>query len=192
MERLPAIDMTAQRNTESLTQTVSRYGKQLLQFIRQRVPRIEDAEDIVQDVWYQLSRLGNIDDLDSVSGWLYRVARNRITDLYRKKSTEPLTEFSEAEEDDASFWKEILLIDDSEHPEMKFFKDRFWQEMLDALAELPDNQRLVFVQHEIEEKTLQQIADEQSVNIKTIISRKGYAVKHLRNRLMPLYNELNY
>lgn len=191
MERLPSIKMTANRNTETLSQTVGRYGKQLLQFIRQRVPRLEDAEDIVQDVWYQLSRLGNVEELDSVSGWLYRVARNRITDLYRKRKTDSLEEITASDEETSFYFKEILLLDDQAHPEMKFFKDRFWQTMLDALDELPANQRLVFVEHEIEEKTLQQIADEQSENIKTIISRKGYAVKHLRNRLMPLYNELN-
>ncbi len=83
-----------------------------------------------------------------------------------------------------------MALATEDDPEFSIFRDAFWEELMEALEELPEEQKLVFVQNELEDKTLQQIADEQSENLKTIISRKSYAIKHLRNRLRPLYNEL--
>jgi len=98
---------------------------------------------------------------------------------------------TEDEEGDFSI-KEALLIDDTNNPELTLFKDLFWEELMKALDELPENQRLVFIENEMEDKTLQKIADETGENLKTIISRKGYAMKHLKKRLLPLYNELKF
>ncbi len=170
---------------------IKEYNKRLFGFIRKKVGSDEDAEDLLQDVWLRFSQLTNLDELESISGWLFRVARNRITDFYRKKKTEPLEDLSFETEDGEINIKEILLIDDSNQPELKQFKDLFWEEMMEALDELPEKQREVFVMNEMEDLTLQEIADKTGENLKTIISRKGYALKHLRARLETLYNEFN-
>lgn len=178
-------------SNKKVSNTISTYSKQMLGFIRSKVSNTEDAKDILQDVWYQLSRLTNIDEIESISGWLYRVARNKITDSYRKKKTLSLGDYEIETEDGTFFYKEILLADDSDKPELAMFKELFWEELTKALEELPSKQRTVFELNEIEDMTLQEIADQEGENIKTIISRKGYAVKHLRRRLDYLYNELN-
>ncbi|MCT4286619.1 sigma-70 family RNA polymerase sigma factor [Elizabethkingia anophelis] len=180
----------AEKKSASLSEVVKDYGSQLFRFIKGKVSKTEDAEDILQEVWYQTSRLTNIDDLENVGAWLYSVTRNKITDNYRKKKSDSLEDYTYKDEDGSFSIKEILLADDSNNPELKMFKDIFWDELMKALDELPDNQRRVFFQNEVEEKTLQEIADEEGENLKTIISRKGYAVKHLRKRLKHLYNEL--
>ncbi|WP_222165809.1 RNA polymerase sigma factor [Edaphocola aurantiacus] len=174
----------------TITDTVKKYGAQLMGFIRGKVKKLEDAEDVLQDVWYQFSRLTDIGELDSVSGWLYFVAKNKITDLYRKRKPEALEDYTYEQEDGTFDIKEVLLMDDSNNPELTFFKETFWKAFMDALSELPEVQRDTFVLNEIEDMTLQEIADLQQENIKTVISRKGYAVKHLRKRLEPLYKEL--
>ena len=180
----------AEKKTASLSEVVKDYGSQLFRFIKGKVSKTEDAEDILQEVWYQTSRLTNIDDLENVGAWLYSVTRNKITDNYRKKKSDSLEDYTYEDEDGSFSIKEVLLADDSNNPELKMFKDIFWDELMKALDELPDNQRRVFFQNEVEERTLQEIADEEGENLKTIISRKGYAVKHLRKRLKHLYNEL--
>ncbi|MFN7120300.1 MAG: RNA polymerase sigma factor [Saprospiraceae bacterium] len=177
---------------QRVIQAVRTYGKQLFSFIRGRVPTDEDAEDILQDVWYQLSNQPEIEAIESVSGWLYRVARNKITDLFRKKKPEALEDFGYENEEGEWLLKDILLADDFS-PEDEHIRQLFWEELMAALDELPEKQREVFILNELEDKTLQEIADERGENLKTIISRKGYAVKHLRSRLENLYQDLiNY
>ena len=171
--------------------TVKKYSRQLFSFIRDKTKTIEDAEDILQEVWYQFSRLASIDELENINAWLFSVSRNKITDLYRKKKTDNLEDHS-YEDDEGNFEiKDILLLDDSQNPELSFFKNYFWDVFMKALNELPENQKQVFIENEMEDKTLQEIADATNENIKTIISRKGYAVKHLRKRLQELYEEFN-
>jgi len=175
----------------SITKAIQQFGKNLLGFVRGRVNTTEDAEDIVQDVWYQLSKLNNIAELENVSAWLYEVARNKITDKSRKKTNLALEDYRyENDEGDFNF-KEILLLDDSNNPELGLFKEMFWKEFQQAIEELPPNQKEVYLLNEMEDMTLQEIADQKGENLKTIISRKGYAVKHLRNKLNYLYEELN-
>lgn len=191
METISTASMSKEKQF-SITDTVQQFGKKLFGFIRGKVKTTEEAEDILQDVWYQFSRLTNLDELENVSAWLYRVAQNRVTDNYRKKKTENLEDYTyENDENEISF-KEILLLDETANPELAIFKEQFWHELMEALDELPENQREVFLLNEIEDYTLQEIADQKNENLKTIISRKGYAVKHLRKRLQHLYNELNY
>ena len=175
----------------SITKAIQQFGKNLLGFVRGRVNTTEDAEDIVQDVWYQLSKLNNIAELENVSAWLYEVARNKITDKSRKKTNLALEDYV-YENDDGDFnFKEILLLDDNNNPELGLFKEMFWKEFQQAIEELPPNQKEVYLLNEMEDMTLQEIADKKGENLKTIISRKGYAVKHLRNKLNYLYKELN-
>jgi RNA polymerase sigma factor (sigma-70 family) len=184
------IPMTEKR--QNIIQTVGLYGKQLLGFIKSRVGNNEDAEDILQDVWYQYSNLDEIEAVESVSGWLYRVAKNKITDRFRKKKPESLEDLAFENENGELNFKDILLSEPLTE-EDSFFKKMFWEELTNALNELPEKQRNVFIKNEMDEMSLQQIADESGENIKTIISRKGYAVKHLRERLNDMYNDfLNY
>lgn len=175
----------------TVAQTVKKFGNQLFSFIRGKVNQLEDAEDILQEVWYQFSKIGNFEEVDSISGWLYTVTRNKITDLYRRKKTGYLEDLQFEDEEGGFSIKEILLLDDTSNPELALFKEMFWEELFKALDELPENQKNVFVLNEIEDKTLQEIADASGENLKTIISRKGYAVKHLRKKLLPLYEEFN-
>jgi RNA polymerase sigma factor (sigma-70 family) len=189
------IDMPAslpRKSSTGISQTVMKYGIQLLNFIRGKVEVLEDAEDIVQDVWYQYSRLSNLDEIENISAWLYKVARNKITDKYRRKKSESFEDYVYHNEDGELYLRDILLSDDREDAETAQFKKRFWIELQNALKELPPLQQLVFIENEIEGKTLRRIAAEQQENIKTIISRKAYAVKHLRKKLEPLYRELNF
>ena len=168
-----------------------RYSKAVFNSIYRIVNDREDAEDILQEVWFQTSRLTNLSELENVGAWLYSVTRNKIIDSYRKKKTESLEDFVYQDEDGELNVKDILLADDRYSPELSVFKEMFWNELMKALDELPEKQKRVYIQNELEDKTLQEIADEEGANIKTIISRKSYAVKHLRKKLQALYKDLN-
>ncbi|PQA93858.1 RNA polymerase sigma factor, sigma-70 family [Chryseobacterium piscicola] len=191
MEIAEKITMPQKEKENMISQTVSNYGGKLMSFIRPKVKNTEDAEDILQEVWYQFSSLTNLSEIVNVGGWLYRVTSNKIIDKYRKKKTENLEDFVYEEEDGSFSIKDILLLDDSAGPDVKMFQDEIWKKLFEALEELPEKQKLVYTENELNNKTLQEIADEQGENIKTIISRKNYAVKHLRNRLRQLYEDLN-
>jgi len=181
---------TSEQKTSSISKTIQEFGEKLFGFVRKKVKTTEDAEDILQEVWFQLSNLSDIAELDNVSAWLYEVARNKITDKARKKKNLSIEEYGYETEDGEFNFKEILLMDDTGNPELSFFKELFWKEFQQAIEELPANQKEVFILNEIEDMTLQQIADRKGEKLKTIISRKGYAVKHLRSKLNYLYQEM--
>jgi len=187
---LEIIPMSQSEKDSMIAQTVKNYGGKLLSFIRPKVNNTEDAEDILQEVWFQFSNLTNVSEIMNVGAWLYQVTRNKITDSYRKKKTENLEDFVYEDEDGSFSIKDILLLDDSENPELLAFREEVWRELFSALEELPEKQCLVFVENAIEGKKLQEIADEQGENIKTIISRKNYAMKYLRIRMSELYRDL--
>ncbi len=186
-----AIEMTAERN-KNITNTFRSLSKRLLGFIQQRVASTEDAEDILQDVFYQFA--GNTEPIEQVTGWLYKVARNKITDNYRKHKL-PLIDdvLITTEKGEENFdWKEMLLPADS-NPETEYIRNIFWEELQVALDELPTAQREVFIKHEIEGLPFNEIAEETGELVATLITRKRYAVLHLRERLAILKNELlNY
>ena len=173
---------------QSIIFAVQNYGKRLFSFIRNRVKSDEDAEDILQDVWYQLTSIIETEPVGQLSAWLYRVSRNKIVDKKRKKGTLALEDLAFEDEDGELVLPESLLMDSSDplsEMERAYFREVFFS----ALQELPEKQRNVFVWNEMEDMTLQQIADKTGDNIKTIISRKRYAVAHLRERLQNLYDE---
>ncbi|MCB9273544.1 MAG: sigma-70 family RNA polymerase sigma factor [Lewinellaceae bacterium] len=178
---------------QNLGQIIRGYGQRLYGFIRGRTASDADAEDVLQDVWYQLSRLAGLEDIENINAWLFRVARNKLTDRYRKQQPESLESLAyENEEGETEAIREILLADYNT-PETEHLRELFWEELFAALEELPQAQRDVFTWNELEGQTLQQISDRTGVNIKTLISRKRYAVQHLRQRLADLYEELiNY
>ncbi|MEM7103900.1 MAG: sigma-70 family RNA polymerase sigma factor [Bacteroidota bacterium] len=182
----------AEKRNNTIAGAVKAYGQRLYSFIRSRVSSNADAEDILQDVWFQFSKVVDTQPIEQVSGWLFRVARNRVTDNYRKRKPELLEDLGHEDEEGDVPFNEILLADNTT-PETELLRQLFWENLFEALDELPEKQRDVFVRNELEDQTFQQIADETGENIKTLISRKRYAVKHLRERLQDLYEEfLNF
>jgi len=186
MDELMTLPMVQRQ--ESILYAVQNYGKRLSRFIRSRVKTDEDAEDILQDVWYQLSSVIDTEPIGQLSSWLYRVSRNRIVDRNRKQEPLALEDLAYRDEDGESVFPEALMAggtDPESEMQNAYFRELFYA----ALQELPEKQRNVFIWNELEDMTLQQIADKTGDNIKTIISRKRYAVAHLRERLQSLYNE---
>ncbi len=178
----------AEKRKRTLTGVIREYNRRLGNFVRSRVSNSADAEDILQEVWYQLSKVVDLDSIDQISGWLFRVARNKVTDNYRKQRPELLEDYAYENAEGDLYLKDILLAD-TPAPETENLKEIFWEELFEALDELPEAQRDVFIWNELEDQTFQEISDRTGVNIKTLISRKRYAVRHLRNRLEDLYKE---
>ncbi len=178
----------AEQQKQNIIQAVRDYGKRLFYFIRGKVNTDEDAEDILQDVWYQFSNVMNSEPIEQAGAWLYRVARNRIIDKYRKKEDDSLHELFEEDEENGSPLREILFSENT-NPETEFIRTAFWEELFAALEELPEEQKQVFVWNELEDLSFQEIAAKTGENINTLISRKRYAVLHLRERLKDLYKE---
>src|ERR1700692_4481515 len=175
----------------SITAIVKDYRRRLLGFIRKRVSNEADAEDILQDVFYQL--LGNKEPIDQVASWLFTVARNKIIDSKRKK--QPLATdflFSNTEDAETGEWMDILM-DDSSNPETVYLRSLFQETLEEALNELPEEQKQAFVLNELDGIPFKQISDETRIPINTLISRKRYAVLYLREKLAVLHDALkNY
>ncbi len=183
-----AVTLTEEKS-QNIVQTIQEYGKRLFSFIRGRVRTDEDAEDILQDVWYQFSNVADSEPIEQVSSWLFTVARNKITDKYRKQKMSHIEDFVYEDEEGDISYKDLLLADTTT-PEDTELKKMFWEELLKALNELPQEQRQVFVQNELEDMTFREISEKTGENIKTLISRKRYAVAYLRKRLENLYTDL--
>jgi len=179
------VSVTAQPK-RNIIQAVSNYSKRLFHFIRQRVNSDEDAEDILQDVWFQFSNVMNSEPVEQISAWLYRVARNRIIDSYRKKSTAD----NELPLDDENGVVDFTMISENGMPEEEYLKALFWEQLQEALDELPEEQRQVFIWNELEDIPFEEIAERTGEKVNTLISRKRYAVLHLRKRLEQLYKEI--
>ena len=181
-----------QDKNSHIIQTIASYGKSLLGFIRKRVKSDADAEDILQDVWYQFSNVVNAGPIEQTSAWLYRVAKNKIIDKH-KKHTETLIDdmlpAGNEDEDDILDFKAILLTEDAT-PETEYLRNLFWEQLFVALDELPENQRQVFIWQELDDMPFEEIAQKTGENINTLVSRKRYAVLHLRKRLKQLYKEI--
>jgi len=180
--------MTLEQDRQ-ITEAVKQEQSRLRNFIRRRVPDPRDAEDILQDVLYALVEANRLlVPIEHVTGWLFRVARNRITDLFRKKKPESLSEAVGGE--DESLTLEDLLPSPDAGPDALYARSVLLDELEEALDELPDEQREVFVGHEIEGRSFKEMAAETSVSVNTLLARKRYAVLHLRDRLQTVYDEL--
>lgn len=175
-------------------QTFLREKDKLLSFIRNRVSTLEEAEDILQDVFYQfIAGYESIESLDRVTSWLFSVARNKIIDRYRRDATRPKrTDFSSSSrvEDDVPLTLQEILPDLGNTPEDAIFRDMIWEAVMGALDELPGDQREIFILNEIEERSFREIAEEKGVSINTLLSRKRYAILALRKKLQSLYDQL--
>jgi RNA polymerase sigma factor (sigma-70 family) len=173
-----------------LSAVVAGVGQRLMRFIRARVASDADAEDVLQDVWQQLITTLDAGPVEQLGAWLYTVARHRIIDRYRKPSMASLDALAgDAADDDTPFDFAELLLRDDNTPRTEHLRHRFWEELHAALAELPEEQRQVFVWHELEALSFEDIAALTGENVNTLLSRKRYAVLHLRARLEPLRDE---
>src|SRR5438067_491585 len=176
---------------ERISGVVTREQSRLRDFIRRRVPDPRDAEDVLQDVFYKLVEANQLlMPIDHVSGWLFRVARNRITDLFRKKQPESFSDARVEDEDGDVLRVEDLLPSPDAGPEALYIRGVLLDELELALEELPDEQREVFVAHELEGRSFKELSAASGVNINTLLARKRYAVLHLRERLQNIYDEL--
>ncbi|HEY3401855.1 MAG TPA: RNA polymerase sigma factor [Ohtaekwangia sp.] len=175
-------------------ETFLREKDRLLSFIRNRVSTVEEAEDILQDVFYQfVAGYETIESLDRVTSWLFSVARNKIIDRYRRDAARPkraeLT-LPAGKDEDAPLTLQDILPDLGNTPDNAYLRDVIWEAILEALDELPAEQREVFIQNEIEERGFREISEETGVSINTLLSRKRYAILALRKKLQRLYDDL--
>ncbi len=175
-------------------QTFLKEKDRLLSFIRNRVSSAEEAEDILQDVFYQfVAGFDTIESFDRVTAWLFSVARNKIIDRYRKDAVRPQRADLERQaslDEDAPLTLQDILPDLNNTPEDSFFRDVIWEAIMEALDELPAEQREIFVLNEIEEKSFREIAEERNISINTLLSRKRYAILALRKKLQRLYEDI--
>lgn len=181
-----------QRQNAEITQTVRQERSRLLNFIQQRIPDREEAEDILQDVFYQFTEAyRTINSIERVTSWLFTVARNKITDRYRKKRPETFSQKQIAtDEEGRGLRLEDILPDVSGDPDSEMMRALIWSAVEEALAELPKAQREVFVMHEFENVSFKEISARTKVSVNTLLSRKRYAILHLRQRLRTLYDDL--
>jgi RNA polymerase sigma factor (sigma-70 family) len=174
-----------------ISEIVAEQRARLKNFIRRRVPDPLDAEDILQDVFYKLVEANRLFmPIEHVTGWLFRVARNRITDLFRKKKPLSFGDASVEGESGELLQIEDLLPSPEAGPEAVYVRNLLLEELELALEELPDEQREVFVGHELEGRSFKEMAEETGVSVNTLLSRKRYAVLRLRERLRSIYDEL--
>ncbi len=183
-------NMTEKRKS-NITEVINAYTKRLKGFIRKRVSNEADVEDILQDVFYQF--IGNTKPIEQITAWLFTVTRNKITDKQRKQKPELINDlFIDAEDEMGFDWSELFL-DNSNNPETAYLRNLFWETLNEALDELPPAQKEVFVLNEIEGVPFKTISEQTGETINTLLSRKRYAVLHLRERLASLRDELlNY
>ena len=189
MDERSSVTSMAEQDRQ-ISEIIAAERSRLRHFIRRRVPDPADAEDILQEVFYQLVEANRLlMPIEHVTGWLFRVARNRITDLFRKKKAEPFRDAAiEGEEGEVLRFEDLLPSPDA-GPDALYVRGVLLDELEFALAELPDAQREVFVAHELEGRSFKELSAASGVSVNTLLSRKRYAVLHLRERLQDVYDE---
>jgi RNA polymerase sigma factor (sigma-70 family) len=190
VDRMAIEDWMTIEQDSRISEAIAHEQTRLRNFIRSRVPDRGDAEDILQDVFYELVEAYRLmKPVEQVGAWLFRVARNRITDLFRKKRPKTLGERPAISEGGEALLLEDLLPAPDAGPEAAYARSVLLEELDDALEELPEEQRDVFIAHELEGRSFRELAEETGVSVNTLLSRKHYAVLHLRRRLQEIYNE---
>ena len=175
---------------QQISATVRREQSRLQSFIRRRVPDPRDAEDILQDVFYRLVEANRLlMPIEHVTGWLYRVARNAITDLFRRQRPVSLSDAVLTDDDDDRLLLDELWSTPEDGPEALYVRELLLEELERAIDELPEEQRAVFVTHELQGRSFKEMADATGVSMSTLLSRKRYAVLRLRQRLQSSYDE---
>ncbi len=173
-----------------IAEVVAEQRSRLRNFIRKRVPNEADVEELLQDVFYELVKANRLlMPIEYVTGWLFSVARNRITDLFRKKKPENFSDSVTEDEDGELLRIEDLLPSPDAGPEALYLRKALLDELESALAALPAEQREVFMAHELDGRGFKEMSEESGVNINTLLARKRYAVLSLRQRLQSIHNE---
>ena len=173
-----------------ISEVIAEQRFRLRSFIRKRVPNESDVEDLLQEVFCELVEAHRLlMPIDYVTGWLFRVARNRITDLFRKKRPETFTDAALTDEDGELLQIEDMLPSPDAGPEALYLRNLLLDELESALGELPAEQREVFIAHELEGHSFKEMSAESGISVNTLLSRKRYAVLHLRRRLLNIHNE---
>ncbi len=180
------------KDQEKIGKAYTEEHDRLLGYIRKRIPQYQEAEDILQDVFYQLTRgFNELEKIDNLRAWIYRVTNNRIIDGFRKRKYETVNfQNNERTDDDGPLSLEEILPDLSSSQEEEQLKEYIWQVIDETLEQLPSEQRDVFVMHEFDELSFADISKKTGIGVNTLISRKRYAVLELRSRLKVLYNQL--
>jgi RNA polymerase sigma factor (sigma-70 family) len=190
MEEPVSVATMVEQNRQ-IAQVIAEERPRLRNFIRKRVPNEADVEDLLQEVFFELVTANRLMmPIEYVTGWLFRVARNRITDLFRKKKPENFSDAALEDEDGELLRVEDLLPSPDAGPEAIYLRSLLLDELESALAELPADQREVFVAHELEGRSFRELAEESGINVNTLLSRKRYAVLRLRERLQSIHDEL--
>jgi RNA polymerase sigma factor (sigma-70 family) len=185
-----ALERMALEQDQRISDVVTREQSRLRNFIRRRVPDPLDAEDVLQDVFYRLVEANRLlMPIEHVTGWLFRVARNRITDLFRKKEPDNFSEMDAEDEEGEWLQFEDLLPSPDAGPEALYARNVMLDELERAVAELPKEQREVFVAHEFDGRSFKELSADTGVSVNTLLSRKRYAVLHLRERLQQVYDD---
>ena len=185
-----SLEQMALEQDQRISDVLKREQSRLRNFIRRRVPDPRDAEDILQDVFYELVEANRLlMPIEHVTAWLFRVARNRITDLFRKKKPVSFSDSAIVDEDDELLRFEDLLPSPDAGPTALYARRLLLNELRLALNDLPEEQREVFVAHELDGRSFKEIAAETGVSVNTLLSRKRYAVLRLRQRLQSIYDE---
>jgi RNA polymerase sigma factor (sigma-70 family) len=193
MDALGSVNNMAKDRNDQIEETVKRTRGRLFNFIRKNVGDAE-AEDILQDVFTQfVVGYDEIRSFEGMSSWLFTTARNRITDLFRKKKPIPFSDrkIDQKDGEDGPLSLEDILPDLSSMPDEEYFRSVIWEAVNEALDELPEEQRNVFVWHEFEDQSFKEIAQKTGETVNTLLSRKRYAVLHLRTKLEELYTEID-
>ncbi|WP_321815489.1 MULTISPECIES: RNA polymerase sigma factor [unclassified Paraburkholderia] len=194
MEPPPTSQPMTDRDSD-ITATVVRERTRLVNFIRRRIRDPDDAEDILQDVFHEFVQAYRLPaPIEQASAWLFRAARNRIVDRFRKKKEQPLAELAQAESEDeagSEYRLDLALPAQDAGPEALYARTLVLKALQDALDELPPNQREIFIAHELEGRSFKEMAEQSGVTLNTLLARKRYAVLHLRTRLQAIYEELD-
>jgi RNA polymerase sigma factor (sigma-70 family) len=191
MKRLTTVHWTNPLEDQQIIEVGEREQSRLRNFIWKRVADRADAEDILQEVFFELVEAYRLaKPIEQVGAWLFRVARNRITDLFRRTKTDALADSAGVNEEDKQEMQLVDLLPAPEAgPEAAFARNVLLEELEDALQELPEGQREVFIAHELEGRSFKELTLETGLSVNTLLSRKHYAVLHLRQRLQAIYDE---
>jgi RNA polymerase sigma factor (sigma-70 family) len=192
MNEAARLDQMSFEQDQRISEVVSREQARLRNFIRRRVPDSRDAEEILQDVFYELVEANRLlMPIEHVTGWLYRVARNRIIDMFRKKRPESFSGIAVAGSDGDLLQLEDLLPSPDDGPEALYLRSVLLDELQLAIDELPPDQRAVFIAHELDGRSFKEMAAETGINVNTLLARKRYAVRRLRQRLQSIYQDFS-
>ena len=181
---------TMTEQDRQISEVIAEQGSRLRNFIRRRVPNEADVEDLLQEVFFKLVQANRLlMPIDTLTGWLFTVARNGITDFFRRKRPQTFSGAAGEDEDGEMLVFEDLLPSPDAGPDALYFRRVLLEELEAALAELPADQRAVFVAHELEGRSFKELSAETGIKVNTLLSRKRYAVLHLRARLQSVHDE---